>query len=84
MEKKIAFVVTVAYVFLNYMSVSTSVIGVFDNFALAKKSMDKLYRKKVNMYVDIVSEGEGIWGWTITTKRCLISAKIQSIYADIH
>ena len=82
MGKKIAFVVTETYVFFNDMSVSTFVLGVFDNFTASTELMDKLYKEKENMGV-IKSGKKGIWDWTIKTNRSLIRAEIQGIYVDI-
>ena len=82
MGKKIAYVVTETYVFISDMSISTFVIGIFDNFAASVELMDKLYKEKGDMGV-IKYGKKGIWDWTIKTNTSRIKAEIQSIYVDI-
>ena len=82
MEKKFAFFVTETFVFLNDMSISTYVHGVFDNFAASAELMNKLYEEKEDMGI-IKSVKKGIWDWTIKTNHSRIKAEIQGFYVDI-
>lgn len=82
MKKKIVYVVSETYVFLEHNSVSTYSYGIFNNINEACDIMDSLFKEQEKSGV-INTYSKYVWGWDIKTKYFAINAEVHSLYMNI-
>ena len=82
MGKKIVYLVSETYVFLENNSISTYTYGLFNSFNEAAELMDSLFKEQEDSGV-IITSSKNVWGWDIKTKYFVINAEVQCLYMNI-